>query len=130
MTARQVLTASQTEAEFQQAVVDLAHTRHWKVFHARTVQLSSGEYLTAQVGESGFLDLVMARAGRVILAELKKIGGRPSPEQLAWLSALSGVKWTSRHTAVEFCAVDGMPAVTTVALWTPKDWAEIERVLL
>jgi hypothetical protein len=39
-------------------------------------------------GHRGFPDLVLARHGRVLLAELKADGGRLGPGQPEWLAAL------------------------------------------
>jgi len=47
------------------------------------------------------------RAGRVIFAELKRNGARPTPAQRAWLEALQAC------------------AGVEVYLWTPNDWDAI-----
>ena len=68
-------------------------------------------------GAKGLPDLIMARRGRVIFAELKSTKGKVRPDQQMWLDEL-----TAR-----------VPDVThEVYTWRPADWqsGEIERVLL
>lgn len=130
MSARSQVNAVTTEAEFQAQVVDLAKLRGWQVFHALPVQRASdGKHRTAFQGDAGFPDLVMARAGRIVVAELKREGQKPRPYQLQWLSALAGVDWGPDHRAVAVEETRNTPATVYVALWRPSDWAEIESVL-
>jgi hypothetical protein len=99
----------ESEAGFQQAVVDLAHWNKWLVHHARPAQTNKG-WRTAIQGDAGFPDLVMAKGSRVVVAELKSDTGRVSPHQAEWLARLS-------H------------ALTDVHVWSPKDWPAISEVL-
>lgn len=69
-----------------------------------------GEWLTRQDGHKGFVDLVMAKAGIVIFAELKTGYNKPSPDQLLWLEALRG------SGRIAEC-------------WYPKDWERIITLL-
>lgn len=66
------------ESEFQAAVVDLARTLRWRVYHSWTSIRSA----------DGFPDLVLVKHPRVIFAELKTKRGAFTPEQVAWLSEL------------------------------------------
>jgi hypothetical protein len=91
-----------SEAQFQQRVLDLARLRGWHVTHFRAV-FTSGKWRTPLSGHAGFPDLVLARGGRVIIAELKSSTGRLSAEQQAWLAALGP------HGR----------------LWRPRDWPAI-----
>ncbi|HPA82243.1 MAG TPA: hypothetical protein PLS95_15590 [Thermoanaerobaculales bacterium] len=86
-----------TEAEFQRMVVDLAGLNGWWVWSTLRSDL-------ARVNP-GWPDLVLARDGEVILAELKTDKGRTTPVQRAALALLG--------SAVE------------VHLWRPSDWDEI-----
>lgn len=98
------------EAEFTDQVIAEAKAQGWLVAHFRPARTAKG-WRTAMSGDPGFPDLVMARNGRVIVAELKRYGKWPRPEQNAWLNVLSGA--------------DGVQAV----VWWPTDWAIIKAVL-
>jgi hypothetical protein len=100
-----------TEREFQRAVVELARLCGWRVFHARPALTRRGRWLTPIQGDTGFPDLVLCRPPRLILAELKRVGARPTPAQRGWLDALAS------------CA--GVECY----LWTPADWNAIVRTL-
>ena len=100
-----------TEREFQRAVVELARLMGWRVFHARPALTRRGRWLTPIQGDAGFPDLVLCRPPRLIVAELKRNGARPTPQQQGWLDALSA------------CA--GVECY----LWTPADWDAIVRML-
>lgn len=82
----------ETEADFQRWVIDLAKLHHWRVHHARPVRLPSGRHATPIQGHRGAPDLLLARNGVVILAELKQDGRYPDPEQRAWRDAI-GPQW-------------------------------------
>lgn len=98
------------EANFQQQVVDLAHLHRWRVFHSRRAKQANGEHRTAVAYEgAGFPDLVLAKAGRLLIAELKSGHGTLRPNQREWRAELEG----SSH----------------YRLWHPSDWDEIEREL-
>jgi hypothetical protein len=99
------------ERDFQRAVVELARLCGWRVFHARPALTRRGRWLTPIQGDAGFPDLVLVRAGRVIFAELKRVGGKLTAEQQAWLDALHA------------CA--GVECY----LWTPADWEAIVYIL-
>lgn len=100
-----------TEREFQRAVVELARLMCWRVHHTRPALTQRGRWLTPIQGDAGFPDLVLCRGGRVIFAELKRVGGKPTAEQQGWLDALAS------------CA--GVECY----LWTPDDWDAIVRTL-
>jgi hypothetical protein len=97
----------QREKDFQRAVIDLARLTGWRVHHTRPALTRRGRWLTPIQGDAGFPDLVLVRAGRVIFAELKRVGGKPTPAQRAWLEALQAC------------------AGVEVYLWTPNDWDAI-----
>ena len=88
------------ERDFQRRVIKLAKLNSWLVYHTHDSRKS----------QPGFPDLVLARRGRVIFAELKKNGAKATPEQLKWLYALNGCE-------------------TVAKVWWPMDFAEIEDVL-
>ena len=101
----------QREKDFQRAVIDLARLTGWRVHHTRPALTREGRWLTPIQGDAGFPDLVLCRGGRVIFAELKRVGGKPTAEQQAWLDALSACAGEECH------------------LWTPDDWDAIEAIL-
>lgn len=76
-----------TEADFTQAVIELATYRRWKVTHFRPARTMRG-WATPVQGDPGFPDLVLARRGDVIFAELKTEKGRVTQAQAAWATAL------------------------------------------
>lgn len=102
---------SETERGFQQAVIQLAKFHHWRVHHGDIGRGRSGKWLTPQLGDKGFPDLVLSRPGRLIVAELKVGRNKLTPEQGEWLALMSTVP------GVEAC------------IWRPEKWAEIERTL-
>jgi len=99
------------EREFQRAVIDLARLMGWRVFHARPALTRRGRWLTPLQGDAGFPDLVLCRPPRLILAELKRVGGKPTAAQREWLEAL------------------GQCAGVECYLWTPDDWEAIGACL-
>ena len=86
-----------TEAEFQQAVVELAELCGWLVYHTYDSRRSA----------PGFPDLVLARQNVLLFWELKVSKGRATPAQRGWLDAL---KATGANVDVLY----------------PEDWAAIE----
>jgi hypothetical protein len=101
-----------TEREFQRAVVELARLMGWRVHHTRPALTQRGRWLTPIQGDAGFPDLVLCRPPRLVIAELKRVGVKPTAEQQAWLDALSAC------------------ADVECYLWTPQDWKLIEWRLI
>lgn len=99
----------QTEAEFQKQVIELAHTFGWLCAHFRTALTTRGWRTAVQGDGAGFPDCVLVK-DRVIFAELKRVGGKPTEAQTAWLDAI-------RAAGVE------------AYLWTPDSWPAIIHVL-
>jgi hypothetical protein len=95
-----------SEDDLQARVIGTAEANGWRVVHHRPAKTAKG-WRTAVQGHAGFPDLVLARDGVVIIAELKSWRGRTSPEQDLWLEALG------EHAR----------------LWRPQDWPAIEREL-
>jgi hypothetical protein len=107
--------SSWTEAEFTREVLALARRHGWRSFHARPGRTNKG-WRTPVAGDGkGFFDLVLAKDLSVIFAELKTNVGRLSPEQAAWVEALRPLSEASENVLV--------------AVWRPRDWETIERVL-
>lgn len=76
-----------TEDELLGSVIDLAHLRGWLVVHHRPARTAQG-WRTPTQGDKGVPDLILARRGVVILAELKSDKGRLTAEQVRWQTAL------------------------------------------
>ena len=107
MTNRAIMDKSMSEEDFARAVVDLALSCGWKVNREPPWRMASRLRGKAQDSRNGFPDLVLARGGQVIFAELKAQKGRVSAAQWAWLNELVG------HDYV----------------WRPSDWEVIVEVL-
>lgn len=99
------MTPDISEADFQRAVIDLARLRGWRVHHETDSRKSP----------PGLPDLIMVRAGYLLMAELKSAKGRIRAEQSDWLSALRLVALENR--------------TISVCIWRPSDWPTIEAVL-
>lgn len=109
--ARQTLAAAVPEAAFTTQVLGEAKRRGWRSAHFRPAQNARGDWRTPVAGDGkGWPDLVLLRADRVVVAELKKVGEYPRPDQRAWLDA-----W--RAVGAE------------VHVWRPTDWDAIAQVL-
>ncbi len=91
-----------SESEFQNWVIDLAQDVH----HYSVLFIPDSR----RVGCAGWLDLVLAKPGRMIFAELKKQDGKLSPAQIWWIE---------RHREMG----------DEVYVWRPSDRSEIERIL-
>jgi hypothetical protein len=98
--------AAMSEADYLRRVVDTARLHGWLVTHFRPAPTRTG-WATPLQGHAGFPDLALARAGRVLLAELKTDRGRPTPDQRRWLAELGD------HGR----------------LWRPADWPDVLTTL-
>lgn len=78
-----------SEQAFQRVVIEVAQWHGWLVFHPLPAQNGRGVWRTAQAGDTGFPDLVLAHPTRgLIFAELKSAIGRLSDQQSRWLATL------------------------------------------
>lgn len=93
-----------SERQLQELIIELAKRMGWLAYHTFDSRRST----------PGFLDLVMVhpRQRRILWRELKSETGTTTPEQKAWISALSLVG-------------------ADVDVWRPRDWVSgrIEREL-
>ncbi len=101
-----------TEEQFQQQVLDLAHVYGWSVAHFRPAMTKWG-WRTAVSGDGkGFPDTVLAKVYHLIIfAEIKRKGGKLTPEQEVWaviLKATPGVRYF---------------------IWWPEDFDAIQAIL-
>jgi hypothetical protein len=95
------------ETQFASRVLAYAQLRRWHVVHYRPAKTKTG-WRTPLVGHRGAPDLLLAREGTVILAELKSENGGMRPGQAAWGRAIGQAHYR---------------------LWRPSDWDEIEKEL-
>jgi hypothetical protein len=77
---------SMSENDLLTAILDAAKLLGWRRYHVRNSKAGIVQ------GDAGFPDLVLARKGRVIFAELKSERGKLTPAQLAWVDDLD-VAW-------------------------------------
>ena len=82
------MSAPMSEADWQRRVMDTARLTGWMCAHFRPAKTQRGRWVTPMAGDKGFPDLVLAKDGRLLLAELKTDKGRPTLEQQAWLAEL------------------------------------------
>jgi hypothetical protein len=100
-TAGRALIGDESEAHFQQRVVQLARRLGWqRQYHTRDSMGSA----------PGFPDLLLVRPPRKVWAELKSAHGRLTNDQKLWLDDLRA------------CGDEAYA-------WRPADWSEILRVL-
>lgn len=100
----------ETERSFQNCVIHLAQLHGWHVMHqrpARVERKGKTSWRTAIEGNAGFPDLVLARHGVVICAELKSNKGKLSESQQHWLVHLGAL----------------------ARVWRPEDWDDIHDEL-
>lgn len=101
----------ETEAEFQQKVIDLLHLHGFRVAHFRPAMTKDGRYITAVAADgAGFTDLVAVGHGHCWFIELKTATGRLSNAQSEWATALLD------------CGME-------YYLWRPSDWGNIVKVV-
>ena len=103
-----IKTPPQSEDDFKRTVIELAKLYGWLVHHARPAMNRRGAWATWQEGDNGFPDLVLAREGVVIFAELKREKAKPTAAQMEWIEAL------------------GQPPA---CVWYPSMWPQIEGLL-
>ena len=98
-----------TEAQLQDAILETAALLGWLCYHARPARTGAGWRTAAQGnGAAGFPDVVMARDGRLIFAELKSGRGKLSAAQEEWRVRLE--------------RVGSLNAGVWYVVWTPADW--------
>ena len=101
MPYRQYVVPEPSEKQFMETVIEYAMYKKWLPYHVFDSRRST----------PGFPDLIMLRAGRLVVAELKVKKRKPTKAQEVWLA--------------EFALCHG----AEVFVWYPSDWDEIERVL-
>jgi hypothetical protein len=98
-----------SETAWQSRVVDYARLNQWRVFHAPDNRPDARG--RKQTVEAGFPDLVLVRTGRLVFAELKKDGEKPTQAQLDWHWDLGGIGRVETY------------------VWCPVDWDTVQTIL-
>lgn len=102
-----------SERDFLATVVEMAEAYGWLVHH-----VLEQRHFAKRIGH-GYPDLTLVSQPpmhpRIIFAELKKEGAKPSPAQAEWLDTLGR------------CAYDLSPV--EVYLWFPHDMETIDQIL-
>ena len=93
-----------TEAELQGAVIEAGRLFGFRIAHFRPARSVRGWRTPVAADGAGFPDLVLARPGELVFAELKASGGRLHPDQATWLDVL------------------GRTGGCNVHVWRPEDW--------
>lgn len=76
-----------SEAALLEAVADLLEAYGWMWCHFRPARTKDG-WRTPLHGHKGLPDIIAARRGRILFAELKSQKGKLEPEQEDWQSAI------------------------------------------
>ncbi len=90
LTPHEVALRAILERDWQATVETLARAHGWKTYHPpdnRPVTSRSGSRYVQNI-RAGFPDLVLVRGPRLVAAELKRETEHPTPDQVAWLTAL------------------------------------------
>lgn len=107
----------ESEAGFQEAVVDLALRCGWRVWHD----------FDSRRNTAGWPDLVLLRDACLIFAELKSEEGRVTIEQWAWLDALT---FLADMIPDATFGTEAEKRYVRVVVWRPSDFdAEIAPLL-
>lgn len=95
--------------DFEQQIIDLAHTFGWKVAHFRAAQTKHGWRTPVAADGKGFPDLVLVGHGQVLFRELKSQRDGLSDDQREWgeVIALNGGDWSVWRPS-------DLPAITSV----------------
>lgn len=119
-----------SEAEFQATVLDMAQSLGWYCHHEYGSQRAPRGRNMRQITNKGFPDLVLAKDGITIYAELKTEKGKVDKDQWAWLNRLTGLQkgqTVCRRRSTEGVNVsDSGVHITTGytvigAIWRPRD---------
>lgn len=87
--ARAAYLASESEESFLANILEQAKLYGWLAFHPRPARTEKG-WRTLTQGDKGWPDLVLCKAPRFLVVELKTERGTLSKEQEAWLQDLRG----------------------------------------
>lgn len=101
--------AVMSERDLLDAVLSLCKLYGWHTLHIRPARTDKGWRSPLQGDGVGFPDIFAVRGDRQVAVELKGAGGRVTPEQQAWLNALSDhaetYVWRPEHFPAEVVRV-------------------------
>lgn len=82
-----------TEQQVQKAILDYLHSKNYIAFKHRNVGIyvqRTNKYIPLSAGEKGISDVIGCdKDGRFIAIEVKKVGGKASPDQLKFLKRVN-----------------------------------------
>ena len=119
--ARQVMREAMDERGLQEAIVRTARLHGWLVHHDPASEDPDGRWRTRLHGDRGFPDLVLARAGIVIIVECKTEHGRFGPGQKEWLGALGAKVVRPRDLDALLVRLMVPPAIVIQGLTSPPN---------
>jgi len=96
------------EKDLLRSVIERARFHGWHIYHPLPAVVGKNQRtMTAQLGHSGFPDLVLLRPPRLIFAELKVGRNHPTVNQREW--------------------IDGLERVPEVEMyvWRDRDWPDL-----
>lgn len=95
------------EKMLQQHIMDWCNVHDWLAYHT----------FDSRKSKEGFPDVVAVKGYRLVIAELKREGEKPTFKQQRWLNRLGNIAALARQVEVY--------------VWRPSDWlsGEIQKVL-
>lgn len=100
------------ELACEASILEAAQIAGWRRHGERAAMGKTKGYRTPIKGEPGWPDLVLARRGQIVAAELKRDPNEPTDAQIAWLNVL-----------------DNPPHVVALVLWVPEQMDEFNTRL-
>lgn len=106
-----------TEREHQDTIIDACRWLGYRVVHFRPARDRHGRYHTALQGDAGFVDLVIAGHGHMLMIELKRKPNKVTDEQQMWLDALLDAGVDAR---VVWLPDGQQPLIDELTAWTRR----------
>ena len=128
-------TVKALEAEFEAAVVDLAHMFGWSVMAVRpAIRGNKGDWSTPwKYDGEGWPDLTLVNPERqaIIFAELKMPPNKVTDRQAEWLDRLARVDCPDGDAVIDRTepGKEAWSELITVGVWTPDDADHIAWLL-
>lgn len=97
--AQQIIAERMSEETLQYSIGELARALRWYVHAERPAVSRRGRFSTPIQGDAGFVDLVLAKHGKVIFIECKSQKGQATNAQSAWALQLCPHYYLARPEA-------------------------------